>query len=286
MKDIFKWNEAALLDSCHHVVPPSVRLFPASFTPTSVSFPSSSRGFPVVGVLGCRIICTLIIVLPLLPLLPSLSSHHSSSLLTIPLVVGLYPLSLGYALCHWAMPFIVVAWLWPSSCWALLLVVGSSFVIRSSLVVSSSFVFGSSLAMVSRRVVVHCWLELTSWSSRFMGHPSPVPPSCEHKPPTCLWKGEGLGLDPRLWGNCGGVYEAHIPQWRGGACSWVDRRHWRQWERGQGQRGGWEESKINQRDVVRWDLRVCLLLFVFRVDDLKYHEHIMNKSRTAQISII
>ena len=36
---------------------------------------------------------------------------------------------------RWIMPFIVVAWLWLWSCWALLLVVGSSFVVGSSLVV-------------------------------------------------------------------------------------------------------------------------------------------------------
>ena len=66
----------------------------------------------------------------------------------------LYPSSLGYDLRRWAMPFIVVMWPW--SCWAILLVVGSSFVVRSSLVVRSSFVFGSSLAVVSRQVVVCC----------------------------------------------------------------------------------------------------------------------------------
>jgi len=39
-----------------------------------------------------------------------------------------------------------------------------------------------------------------------------------------------------------------------------------------------------QRDVVRREadfLRVRLSLFVFRVDDLKYHEHVKNISRTS-----
>jgi hypothetical protein len=176
---------------CHFpLLPPSPpRLFPF-FLLSRGSQPlrssSSWLAFPpnrVVGALGCRIICALVVVSPLLPLLPSSSSHHSSSLSTIPLVVRLCPLSLGYALCRWALPFIIVAWIWPSSCWALLLVVGSSFVVRSSLVVRSSFVCGSSLAVVSCRVVVRRRLELTPGSSRSMGHPSPVPPSREHKPP-------------------------------------------------------------------------------------------------------
>jgi len=55
-------------------------------------------------------------------------------------------------------------------------------------------------------------------------HPCPALPSSKIKPPTSLWKGEGLGLHPLLLREWKG---AHIPQWRGGAHSWVDGQRWR-----------------------------------------------------------
>ena len=61
----------------------------------------------VVGVLGCRIICAVVIISPFLPFLLSSSSHHSSSLSSIPLVVGLCPSLSVYALRHWVMPFVI-----------------------------------------------------------------------------------------------------------------------------------------------------------------------------------
>ena len=93
---------------------PPPRLFPflllsRGFQPLRWS--SSWLAFPpnrVVGVLGCRIICALVVVSP--------SSRFSPPrrLTTLP-PCRLYPSSLGYALCRWVMPFVVG--LCPSSLW-------------------------------------------------------------------------------------------------------------------------------------------------------------------------
>ena len=83
----------------------------------------------------------------------------------------------------------------------------------------------------------------------------PDPPLSDIKLPTSLWKGEGLGLHPLLLREWKG---AHIPQWRGGAHSWVDGQRWRNW--GQG-RGGGGKVVVEEWENEQKSTMMCWWLF-------------------------